>query len=252
MKICYYSMTDKGISRDHNEDFFINDPKYSIFMVADGMGGYEAGDLASKMALNSIITYLNQSTDGSGEFSERAFIHGVDYANACVFNHKSSNPDIKNMGTTFVSFNPSNDGAFAFHIGDSRVYQLRNKELKQITKDHSAEQEVLPDFMQNANEGKYSSVLTRALGTNEKVQTEVTPIDLLNSDVYLICSDGLYSMIEDKDMQSILTKQNSIKEKCQELVDKANENGGEDNITVTLVEILSIEDQSICSPSICE
>lgn len=252
MKIKYYGVSDTGISREHNEDFLTCDENFGLFMIADGMGGYQFGDVASQLALNSILKYLNDYTNNNGYFSNKTFEYAIDFANNAVFNFKKSDPSIKNMGTTFVSFVIAENEAYAFHIGDSRVYNFRRNKLVQLTKDHSAEQEVLPDFMQNANEGKYSSVLTRALGTDEKVKSEMTKIDLKDKDLYLICSDGLYSMVDNDSIKTILSQKNTIKEKCLNLIAKANENGGEDNITAILIEISSFKDKLKFEYSLCD
>lgn len=239
MKVGYCSLTDKGVTRNHNEDFFLNSSRFSLFMVADGMGGYQCGDYASQLGLNSVLSYLESCTKGGGDFSERTFRFAIDYANTCIFNYRKRNPQIKNMGTTFISFMHSNQGGAVYHIGDSRLYRLRQNKLTQLTKDHSAESEVLPEFMQNANEGKYSSVLTRALGTNESVSADTLSFDYMQNDILLLCTDGLYSMVPDQEIVQILSKPGTLKQKASDLIAKANENGGEDNVTATLVEILS-------------
>jgi protein phosphatase len=194
------------------------------------------------MALESVIKHLDCCTRQNGNFSEKSFRFAVEYANTAVFNYKTGHPDIKNMGTTFVGFIASKDGGYAYHIGDSRLYRMRDNTLVQFTQDHSAEREVLPDFMQNAHEGRYSSVLTRALGTHEKVAADCVNLDYAENDILLLCSDGLYSMISSETTAGILRDGGSLEECCQKLIDAANEAGGEDNITVTLLKLESLED----------
>lgn len=235
MNIEYFSITDKGATREHNEDFYLNNLKYNIFMVADGMGGYQQGDVASKLALNSIISYLDTCTNGDGIFSKRTFNFAIDYANSCINNYKKKTPNIKNMGSTFISFVLKENGGASFNIGDSRIYRLRGEKLEQITKDHSAEKEVLPEFMQNANEGKYSSIITKAIGANDYVVADFSEVSCELNDIFLICSDGLYSMIKDPEIKEILSKNVSLKEICENLINTANNNGGEDNITATCI-----------------
>jgi serine/threonine protein phosphatase PrpC len=235
MKLIYASLTDQGVTRDHNEDHFINSQTFALNLVADGMGGYECGDIASKLALTSVIDYLKINTNQSGVFTERSLRNAIQYANSALSDFKKKNPEVKKMGTTLVCFAPGSSGGYAFNIGDSRLYRFHHGELKQITKDNSAEQEVLPDFMQNANDGKYSSVLTRALGTDKAVEADSYVFEFSEKDVLLLCSDGLYSMIEDKSITRILKQDTSLTEKCKALIDAANEAGGEDNITATLI-----------------
>jgi len=245
VKAIYSSLTDKGISRDHNEDFFLNNEKYSLCMVADGMGGYQCGDIASKLALESIINYIDNYTNKTPPFYDKVLINAIDYANSNIQNFQKTHTEVKSMGTTFIGLTCSDQGAMAVHIGDSRLYQLRAGKIKKITKDHSAEQDVLPDFMQNANNGKYSSVLTRALGTDKKALPDFTFFDFQINDTLLLCSDGLYSMVNDDKLKEILNSSQTLSEKCRKLIAEANNNGGEDNITATLVKIISIENNNI-------
>lgn len=242
MKIRYASKTDKGITRDHNEDHFLNSKTFSLNMVADGMGGYECGEVASQLALTSVIDYLKSCTNQSGVFTERTFKHAIEYSNACINQYKTKNENIKKMGTTFVCFAPGSSGGYAFNIGDSRLYRYRQGKLNQMTKDNSAEQEVLPDFMSNASDGKYSSVLTRALGIDSKVKIDSYVFDFAKNDLLLLCTDGLYSMVPDENLIRILSKSKPLYEKCQNLIDLANDAGGEDNITATILFVESKED----------
>jgi len=244
MKVSYCSITDPGVTRDHNEDFFLNDDKYSLLMVADGMGGYQAGDVASKTALSAIIEYLDICSNQSGKFSLKSYEAAITYANEKVFKYREKIPEIDMMGTTFVAFVHSETGGKVFNIGDSRLYIYSNKNLSQITKDHNAQQELLPDFMQNAGDGKYASVLSRALGATEKVYADIFDVEYNQDDILLLCSDGLYSMMSDSDMQEILASDISLNEKCSSLVKKANDNGGEDNITVTLIQLDDVTELS--------
>jgi protein phosphatase len=237
MKIRYSSKTDKGITRDHNEDFFINHKHYALFLVADGMGGYQYGDVASKLTLDSIISYLETCAHKTGAFSERAFHHAIDFSNRSVFNHKKKNTEIKQMGSTFVAFVPSNQGAMAFNIGDSRLYCFRNSQITQITKDHSSEQETLPEFMQNVNQGKFSSILSRAIGPKAQVFADTYDVECKKNDIFLLCSDGLHSMVPDAAISEILRKDKTLSEKCTLLIEAANHAGGQDNITATLIGI---------------
>ncbi len=246
MKIRYASKTDQGVTRDHNEDFFLNHERFGLFMVADGMGGYQGGDVASRLALNSIVSYFETCAQKKGTFSERAFHHAVDFSNRSVFNYKKKHAEIKEMGTTFVAFVPScsknGGGGMAFNIGDSRLYRFRDGKMTQITKDHSAEQEALPEFMQNMNQGKFSSILSRAMGIQAQVAADPYDLECKKNDLLLLCSDGLHSMIQDDAISNILAKNQTLSEKCAALVDAANQAGGQDNVTVTLIGIENADD----------
>jgi protein phosphatase len=237
MKIRYASKTDKGITRDHNEDCFLNHTRYALFLLADGMGGYQYGDVASKLTLDAIVSYLETCAQKTDAFSERAFHHAIDFSNRTVFNHKKKNTEIKQMGSTLVAFVPSNQGAMAFNVGDSRLYCFKNGQITQITKDHSSEQETLPEFMQNVNQGKFSSILSRAIGPKAQVFADAYDVECKKNDLFLLCSDGLHSMVSDAAISEILGKDTPLSEKCTLLIDAANKAGGQDNITVTLIGI---------------
>jgi len=254
VKIRYASKTDQGVTRDHNEDFFLNHERFALFMVADGMGGHQCGDVASKLALNSIVSYFETCAQKNGAFSERAFHHAVDFSNRSVFHYKKRHPEIKEMGTTLVLFVPSKlvtlvagesktiPGAMAFNVGDSRQYCFRDGKMTQITKDHSTEKEALPEFMQNMNQGKFSSVLSRAIGPKAQVFADAYDIECRKNDLFLLCSDGLYSMVSDTAISEILEKNQTLSEKCALLIDAANKAGGQDNITATLISIENADD----------
>lgn len=247
MKILFSSQTDQGVSREHNEDFFLNIPEHACFMIADGMGGYQCGDLASKMALESIKEYIETTTPANEDFTFSQFKSAIDYANSSIYKYHLTNPDIKSMGTTFVSILQTPSATYTFHIGDSRVYRLRGGELTQLTKDHSAESE-LPAFMQSdTGGGKYSSVITRAVGTNESVKADLEQFQFEEGDLYLMCSDGLYSMMESDKITELMSAEGTLNDKCTALIKEANDNGGEDNISVTLVQVkdISEDDTSI-------
>lgn len=245
MKISYCSLTDKGATREHNEDFFLNSQKYSLFMLADGMGGYQSGDFASRYSLESVLHYLETSTPSTCLFSDRAFKFAVEFANTRINTYKKKNPEISNMGTTFIALAFGENKTMLYNIGDSRLYRLRKGTLTQISKDHSAEKELLPEFMQNTKGGKFSSVITRALGATEQVECDATPFEFELNDFYLLCSDGLYSMVPDIVLQQILEKPLPLKSKVQELIDEANRLGGEDNITATVLHIQSMDNPSV-------
>ncbi|MBN2145390.1 MAG: serine/threonine-protein phosphatase [Candidatus Aureabacteria bacterium] len=238
MKVIYHSLSDKGTTREHNEDAYLNDTMYSLFMVADGMGGYQGGDVASKVTLSCILSYLENATQNKGVFTQRIFREAIAYANRSIYNLRKADASIKAIGTTFVCFIPGETGGFAFNIGDSRLYRFHLGKLTQITRDHSAEQEI-PEFMRNLNGGKYSGLLSRALGTNETVEADVFDVECARGDILLLCTDGLYTMISDADIIKVLGSRDPLKDKTRQLVNKANKAGGKDNITVTLIQIES-------------
>jgi len=244
MKVVYSSKTDSGKVREHNEDAFLNDERFSLFMLADGMGGYQLGDMASKLTLSIIKSFLEVVIDERSEFSLEMFQKAVSLANRTIYNYKFLNRNIKEMGTTLVGFLPSKDGGVAVNIGDSRLYLYSNGVLTQITKDHSAESN-LPEFMRGLGGGKYSGVISRAIGPVKDVEVDIFYFSYEVGDIVLLCSDGLYTMANNQTIENILSSDKNLSSKCSALVETANKNGGEDNITVTLVEIISLEGLNI-------
>ena len=245
MKWSYYSLSDRGQKRDHNEDAFYNHEPYSLFLVADGMGGIQCWDMASMVALSSIVSHMTLNCKDQSLFSEKMFRQAIAYANQTVFNIKAINPQIKSMGTTLVCFVPGHTEGFVFNIGDSRLYLFRNQELLQITQDHSSEQDALPEFMRGLYQGKFSNSLSRALGTHESVEADLFAFPYVLGDQILLCSDGLYRMLSASQISEILNQKKSVKQKCEELIHKANKAGGEDNITVTLLQIKTLDQPGI-------
>jgi protein phosphatase len=242
MKARYYSLTDTGKKRSLNEDAFLNSERFALFMVADGMGGHQYGDVASKMALSSILAFLETRAGDRNTFSRQTLVDAISLANRSIFRMKSVDASIEKMGCTLVCFAPGESGAgLAFHAGDSRLYRFRAETLRAVTRDHSVERN-LPDFMQGLGGGRFSSMLSRALGSNESVEIEITAVDFRKGDIFLLCSDGLYSMLDHDVLSSILKSSGSLRSTCESLVRQANRAGGEDNITLTLVRIDSLEE----------
>ncbi len=241
MKWSYHSLSDRGQKRDHNEDAFYNHEPYSLFLVADGMGGFQCGDMASMVALSGIVSYLKLRCGDQNIFSEKMFREAIAYANQTVFNIKEVNPQIQSMGTTLVCFVPGHTEGFVFNIGDSRLYLFRNQELTQITKDHSTEQDALPEFMRGLYQGKFSNSLSRALGTHPSVEADLFSFPYALGDQILLCSDGLYKMLASAQIADILKQKKTVKQKCEELIQKANKAGGVDNVTVTLLQIKTLD-----------
>ena len=240
MKAIYYSLTDKGITRDHNEDAFLNNAQYALFMVADGMGGHEWGDVASRILLSSIVADLELSLPDAAIISETSLRRAVSHGNRTIYNLKQVDEALKTVGTTLVGFIPGFFSGFAFNIGDSRLYRLREGKLEQMTKDHSIENN-LPDFMQGIGQGKYSSMLSKAIGAARDEEIDMYEFDLKKDDVILLCTDGLYSMVPEDEIVNILSPSGSLKFKAERLVAEANKRGGEDNITVTLIQCFDMD-----------
>ena len=239
-EIC--TQTDPGLARDNNEDAVAFDPSTRLCILADGMGGYNAGEVASGMAVAFIRSELGRwlaqaGGDANAREVRRAMDICVDNANHSVFNAANSNPQYAGMGTTLVVGVFQADRLVIGHIGDSRCYRLRGQVFQQITKDHSLLQEQLDAGLitpQQALTSVHKNLVTRALGVEDTVLLEVNEHRVEAGDIYLMCSDGLSDMVLDADIAAILAGPGTLTEKADRLVVAANENGGRDNISVAL------------------
>ena len=241
MKVQVGAITDVGKVRKANEDSVLVDGDLFVFAVADGMGGHNAGEIASAVAIETI-----RATTASGIDIEEA----IKRANTAVRNKAASDIDLSGMGTTItvLGFSDKSELSIA-HVGDSRAYVLHRDndgkpvgELERITKDHSLVEELVQAgeiTEEEANVHPRRSVITRALGIEDKVNVDVTPIAFLKNDRYLLCSDGLTSMVRDDDILIILKQYESPIDCAHEMVDKANEKGGTDNITVIVLDVIN-------------
>ena len=246
------SCTDPGMVRAHNEDSIASDGEKGLVVLADGMGGYNAGEVASGMATTVIITELQQllekqalyETDASsGQLTAHRLLHEqIAKANTSIYQAAQSQPQYAGMGTTLVVALFYDNKMTVAHIGDSRLYRMRGDELRQITKDHSLLQEQIDSGVitpQQARQSQNKNLVTRALGIDPLVEPEIHDHDTQPGDIYLLCSDGLCDMVGDEDIGLALqTLSSNLKLCAQHLVQTANDNGGRDNISVILVRVL--------------
>lgn len=241
----FCAKTDPGRARDNNEDSVAFDEATLTAVLADGMGGYNAGEIASGMATAFIKSELSRWLAEAGDSAKakevrRAMEICVDNANRSIFNSANSNSHYAGMGTTLVVGVFRDDKLVIGHIGDSRCYRLRDGELEQITKDHSLLQEQMDAGLITPEQAATSAIknlVTRALGVDDTVLLEVNEHAVQAGDVYLMCSDGLSDMIEDAAIAKIVASEGVLEEKAKQLIDLANENGGRDNISVLMVEV---------------
>ena len=234
--------TDPGLARDNNEDSIALDDATRLAILADGMGGYNAGEVASGMATTFIKSELGRWLAQAGRQANarevrRAMEICVDNANRSIFNAANSNPQYSGMGTTLVMGVFQDFRLMLGHIGDSRCYRLRGMEFTQISKDHSLLQEQMDAGLITPEQAAISSnknLVTRALGVEDAVLLEVNEYKVEPGDLYLMCSDGLSDMVDDVGITHILQTQAQLDQKAAELVDAANANSGRDNISVLL------------------
>ncbi len=243
--------TDPGMVRSHNEDSIAADAEVGLVVLADGMGGYNAGEVASGIATTVITTELRQVVEATpphsakateGEtLAEKMLREQILKANTSIFRAAQSQPQYAGMGTTLVVALFYDNKVAVAHIGDSRLYRLRANKFEQVTRDHSLLQEQIDGGFISKQEARLSAnknLVTRALGIDASVEPEIHEYTAEVGDVYLLCSDGLCDMVSDEDISMALqTIGSNLKLCAQQLIQMANDNGGRDNVSVILVRV---------------
>jgi protein phosphatase len=246
------SCTDPGMVRSHNEDSIASDPANGLAVLADGMGGYNAGEVASGMATTVITTEMQQllakvqphevDPQTNRVLAGELVREQVMKANASIYHAAQSQPQYAGMGTTLVVCLFYDNKALVAHLGDSRLYRMRDGQLTQVTRDHSLLQEQIDSGLITAAQAKHAqhkNLVTKALGIDPSVEPEMHEYDTRPGDIYLLCSDGLCDMVEDDDISMTLEALGAnLKLAAQQLVQMANDNGGKDNVSVILVRVL--------------
>ncbi len=236
-----YAKTDVGSKRSMNQDFFYcnENPVGSfrnLFVVADGMGGHKAGDHASKLCVESMADSIRRT---SHKTPVTIFEEAVNKANDEVYRAAQENLAFEGMGTTMVACTLTDYTMYVANIGDSRLYLLRDG-LSQITVDHSLVEELIKQGNLTVSEARVHpqrNIITRALGTDVQVNADFFEVTVQKGDIVLLCSDGLSNMLDDEDMEYIIRHSDTLEEAGTALVSRANQCGGDDNITVVLVQV---------------
>jgi protein phosphatase len=242
MTIELHAAVDPGRARSNNEDSVATDDGVGLAVLADGMGGYNAGEVASNMATTFIRTELGRwlreaSAQASDAEVRRAMDICVDNANRAIFNAANSNPQYAGMGTTLVVAVFRDNRVLLGHVGDSRCYRLRDGRLQQITRDHSLLQEQIDAGLITPEQAAFSAnknLVTRAVGVEDTVLLETHQHDAQTGDLFLLCSDGLSDMLDDAAIAQVLLTHDSLESSAHGLIDAANDAGGKDNISVIL------------------
>jgi serine/threonine protein phosphatase PrpC len=241
--------TNPGMVRSHNEDAVLANPVLGLVVLADGMGGYNAGEIASGMAtalLGSELEKCFTTKQADADEGGRPWVHvalaaEVARANTSIYQAAQSQPQYAGMGTTLVTALFHNNKVSVAHIGDSRMYRLRGEDFQPITRDHSLLQEQIDSGLITKEQARHSqnkNLVTRALGVDPTVEAELHDHDVLPGDVYLLCSDGLNDMVEDDEIGMTLGMLSANLELCAEqLVQMANDNGGRDNVSVIVIKV---------------
>lgn len=249
MRIEVSGQTHVGMKRNHNEDNLLLLPEERLFVVADGMGGHSSGEVASQIAVEEMGEFFRMTgqdheatwpykMDKSRNYDENRLAVGIKLANSRIFQKAGTERKYEGMGTTIVSvFFANDDEVVVGHVGDSRVYYFRDGTLKQITEDHS----LLNDYLkakkltpEEIEAFPHKNVIVRALGMKDNVLVDVNRVQPKPGDIFLLCSDGLSGMVNDAQMQELLRGQSDLEKAAAMLIDAANANGGNDNVTCVL------------------
>ena len=240
--------TNVGMKRTHNEDNFSIIEESGLYIVADGMGGHASGEIASKMAVDAMREFFAATAndpertwpykmDRAKGYEENRLITGIKLANLRIYDSAQRDPRQRGMGTTIVALFAVEDGVYLAHVGDSRVYRLRDGKLEQLTEDHSLLNDYIKMKRLTAEEianFPHKNVIVRALGMKDTVKVDTRLEQPRASDVYLLCSDGLSGPVTDPEMLEIILAASDLKTAASRLIARANDNGGPDNITVVL------------------
>ena len=244
--------TDTGKVREHNEDTIAYDADIGLLVLADGMGGYNAGEVASGIAVKTIVNLVRESVeredlrvnDGESGMSRPTIIlrDAIHRANKIIYQTARTQPQCEGMGTTIVSALFFDNRIAIAHVGDSRLYRLRNEKFEQVTMDHSLLQELVDRGFYSAEEAQRAAnknYVTRALGVEPTVEVEVQEVPVHKGDFYVLCSDGLSDMVEDDDIHlTISTFGANLDTVAKQLIQLSNDNGGRDNISVVMAHVV--------------
>lgn len=240
-----YSVTDIGRKRQLNQDYVFSSAKPmgnmpNLFIVADGMGGHNAGDYASKCTVETVVSEIRNSFEKNPTIIVR---NAIETANSKIRELAASEENLLGMGTTLVVATVIGKYLQVANVGDSRLYLVGKKGIRQITRDHSLVEEMIRLgglSREDARKHPDKNIITRAIGAKDEVEAEFFTEELEPGDIILMCSDGLSNMLEDKEIEKIIQdeKLEEVKQKAEALINAANNNGGKDNIAVVLVKIL--------------
>lgn len=249
--LAFAQRSDTGRKRPHNEDRVAADPPHGIAVLADGMGGHKGGEIASALAVETVTRELANRLPGVGTESpdDEAYAPEsllardvVTEANTIVYETARTQPQYEGMGTTLVVALFYDDRLTLAHVGDSRAYRFRSGKLEQLTRDHTLMQELIDRGFYTPEEARASlnrNIVTRALGTEESVNTDLQEEIALPGDLYLLCSDGLNDMVDDETIRLTLDRfGDNLEAAADRLIEEANGNGGQDNVSVVLTRVL--------------
>jgi len=238
LRLLSYSLSDVGKKRDHNEDNFLIDEALTLYAVADGMGGHQAGERASKMAIETLVASI-AAPEAARADALQALREATQAAGAAIFLAAQADEDLHGMGTTLTSLWFQRGRAYLAHVGDSRAYLYRDGRVQQLSDDHSwVSEQVRAGMMteEEAKESKFRHIITRSVGFEHDVQVDGAAIPVQSGDCFVLCSDGLSNYLEGDELARILQAR-FYRDIPRLLVDLANDRGGDDNVTVVVIHI---------------
>lgn len=247
-----YGISDIGLIRQNNEDSWAELPARNFFVLADGMGGHQAGEVAARETVTLLCQLIENhfskhkkhlSIKDGLELIRESIIN----VNSSIFKMSRSNPELRGMGTTLCSLLFLEKEVILAHVGDSRIYRFRSGQLEQLTKDHSLFCDLVDQGQiahHQANDFLYGNIITKAIGTEPRVDPAVTTTDLKINDVYLMCSDGLSDLLSPSEITFILNSSADLKQTAEALIACANRKGGRDNVTVILAKAEELNEPS--------
>ena len=245
-RVVMTGLSDTGRMRGGNEDCIATHPEFGLAVLADGMGGHQAGEVASNMAVDIVMRHFEERewkpAGGKVVASEaQAVAQAIQKANTAVYDAAQNRLEYRGMGSTVVVAVFYGDHMCVGHVGDSRLYRLREGSLEQLTRDHSVVQELVTRGLFTAEEARQSvakNLVTRALGVDANIEPDISEAAVVEGEIYLLCSDGLNDVVNDPEIVEVLTKHGeNLKMAAKQLIDLANERGGPDNISVILVAV---------------
>ncbi len=244
MKLRVSAKTDIGLNRSNNEDRYFTDKQYGLFIVADGMGGHLAGEVASQIAVETVCQALQGVVESN---PHKQLDLAVEKANRAVELAAKGNPTRHGMGTTLSILLLHQQRGYLAHIGDSRIYRLHNQKLEQLSDDHSLIGQQLQQGIITAEQAKISSlrnILLQAIGITPQLNISRKNFAVMETDQFLLCSDGLTDMVSDAEIEVLLNRPETINSRCESLIRAAIAAGGKDNITAVLLQIDQLDEKA--------
>lgn len=236
MNLNSFGLSDIGVSRANNEDVWIALPEIGFFAIADGMGGHQAGEIAAKEAIDSLCESMKQIQSRNPIELVIELRHAIEKANQWVYRMGQGSESLNGMGTTLCCLIWSREAVIYAHVGDSRIYRLRNNKLELLTQDHSLLAKWLKIGKETETPFPYKNVITRAVGTAPRANPEIAVASHQPGDLFFLCTDGLSDVLSLEDIEKIINRSSTLENASQRLIERAKIKGSSDNITILMIQ----------------